>query len=48
VGLIYRRIILHKDAIVLEDRGKVFGQDLKVDFSCDAPPLRILVPLYNH
>jgi hypothetical protein len=45
---VYRRIILHKDAIVLEDCKKVFAQDFNIHFSSNAPPLRILVPLYYY
>jgi hypothetical protein len=48
VCLVYKGIVLHKDAIVLEDYRKVFAQDFNVYFSYDAPPLRILVPLYHY
>jgi len=46
--LIYKGIILYKDAIVLEDCRKVFAQDLDIYFSYNAHPLRILVPLYYY
>ena len=45
---VYKGIILHKDTIVFEDRRKVFAQDLKVYFSCDALSFCILVLLYYH
>jgi hypothetical protein len=44
----YRRIILHKDAIIFKDYKKVFSQDFKVDFSYNAPPLYILVPFHYY
>jgi hypothetical protein len=48
VSLVNKGIILHKDAIVLKDRKKIFGQNLQVYFNYNAPSLRVLVFLYNH
>jgi hypothetical protein len=46
--LVNRGIILHKYRIVFKDCGKVLFKDFKVDFNCNVPPRRILVPLYYY
>jgi hypothetical protein len=45
---VYRGIVLHKDAISLENCRKVFAQDLSIYLSYNAPSLRILVSFYYY
>jgi hypothetical protein len=33
---------------MLKDHKKIFGQNLQVYFSYNAPPLHVLVPFHNH